>query len=347
MSQHEPSHPAPTHRSSTRRRGRFLVVLAAVGALLTTVSAAAWALEAQSPSGRQLAPVQSQPTVASAPRAAAELSRDERRVVPTRFAVRKGRTFKARCMPVPARTITVLTYNIHSAVSERGLALGRIAAELRAWGPDIVALQEVDDNRTRTDHVDQARWLADQLGMTSTYAAAEQQGDGSYGNAILSRFPVVSSTSHRLPATGTGLSNPRVLLRTVVEIDGFELTVDSTHFSNTSEPSRVMQARTVAGLHDDPRIVMGDLNSSTNDRPLDILRTDLVDAWDQVGTGTKYTHHTRHSQARIDFVLYSGELTPTFSQVMQSSVSDHDAVLTRFVMQPPCQFAGSSGKSRR
>jgi len=327
----------PTHRSARRRRplrGRTVLVVV-LGLLLPSMSWAAWAW---GPTGRDPHPASAAPPATGVP---TSVPRAKLKEVAAKLMVRRGRTFQVsrskRCELPEPRTIRVLTYNIHFAISDRGVQLGRIADELRAWHPDVIALQEVDFNRVRSDHVDQAEWLADQLGMTSTYAPAEVTGASSYGNAILSDFPVVSSEGYRLPATGSGLTNPRVMLRTVVDVDGFELTVDSTHFSNTSDSSDNLQARRVVDLATEPRIVMGDLNSSPHDPAYAILRTGLTDAWDVVGVGAGRTYPTWSPVGRIDYVLYDGELRPLSAEVLRSSVSDHSALLTRFELQPPCR----------
>jgi len=346
---HHPTH-QPTrhsggqraHRAPRRRARAALVAAIALGLLIPSGALAARAWD---PIGSPRTAAAQLPHPHGVPTGlpSAELSR-----IGAELKVKRGTTFQPsrrakRCVLPEPRTITVVSYNIHFAISRNGsVQLGRIADELRAWDADVVALQEIDDTRSRSGYVDQAEWLAGELGMTATFAAAEEHGDGSYGNAVLSRFPVVSSESFRLPAVGSGLTNPRVLLRTVIDVRGFELAIDSTHFSNTSDASDNLQARRTVELATEPRIVMGDLNSSPHDPAYSILRSGLVDAWELVGIGKGRTYPTWNPVGRIDYALYAGELRPVSADVLPSSVSDHSALRTRFELQPPCRPAGAA-----
>ena len=63
--------------------------------------------------------------------------------------------------------------------------------------PDVIGLQEV----IRTDgaaDADQPAYLAAKLSMTVIMGATRPSGTGSFGNAILTRLPVIASTTHDL-----------------------------------------------------------------------------------------------------------------------------------------------------
>ena len=62
----------------------------------------------------------------------------------------------------------IVTYNIHRCVGvDRKLDVARVAETIGALEPDIVALQEVDVGRARSEGVDQAHEIAQRLKMTS------------------------------------------------------------------------------------------------------------------------------------------------------------------------------------
>src|SRR5204863_261863 len=55
----------------------------------------------------------------------------------------------------------ILTYNVHRCVgTDRKLDVARVADVIAAQEPDIVALQELDVGRMRTDHVFVSRDIA-------------------------------------------------------------------------------------------------------------------------------------------------------------------------------------------
>ena len=88
--------------------------------------------------------------------------------------------------------LRVMTYNIHAAKGvDAKVDLARIADVIRSYGPDLVALQEVDVHRARTGAIDQARELGDALGMTAVFAPTLERDGGHYGIATLSKLPVL------------------------------------------------------------------------------------------------------------------------------------------------------------
>src|SRR6478672_11059906 len=84
----------------------------------------------------------------------------------------------------------ILTYNVHRCLGVDGvLDPGRIAAVIAACQPDIVALQELDVRRARSGGVDQAKAIADRLGMQMHFHAALRVLEEEYGDAILTARP--------------------------------------------------------------------------------------------------------------------------------------------------------------
>jgi len=87
----------------------------------------------------------------------------------------------------------ILSYNIHRAIGvDRRFLPDRIARIVRAHRPDIVLLQEVDEGAPRSRELDLARELGDSLDLP--YRAVGHNvtlRKGRYGNATLSRFPIL------------------------------------------------------------------------------------------------------------------------------------------------------------
>ncbi len=85
------------------------------------------------------------------------------------------------------------TYNVHKGIGglDRCYRPERIVETLRTHGPDVVFLQEVDDNVPRSHFHRQVDLFADQLQLGfSAYQKNVAVKQGYYGNAILSRFPL-------------------------------------------------------------------------------------------------------------------------------------------------------------
>lgn len=88
----------------------------------------------------------------------------------------------------------VLSYNIHRAIGvDRRFRPERIAQIIGHYDADIVLLQEVDEGAPRSRELDLAKELAGELGFP--YRAVGHNvtlRKGRYGNATLSRFPILS-----------------------------------------------------------------------------------------------------------------------------------------------------------
>lgn len=87
----------------------------------------------------------------------------------------------------------VVTYNIHKGIGgvDRRYRPERIVETLSQYNPDIVLIQEVDDDVPRSRHDCQVELFAESLDMK--YHAFQRNVElkrGHYGNAILSRYPL-------------------------------------------------------------------------------------------------------------------------------------------------------------
>ncbi len=88
----------------------------------------------------------------------------------------------------------LVTYNIHKGIggTDRRYRLERVIETLRHCEPDIALLQEVDEGVPRSKHDRQVELLSEALGLRyHAFQRNVQLKYGSYGNAILSRFPLV------------------------------------------------------------------------------------------------------------------------------------------------------------
>jgi endonuclease/exonuclease/phosphatase family metal-dependent hydrolase len=87
----------------------------------------------------------------------------------------------------------LITYNIHKGIGgvDRRYRPERIIETLRHYRPDILLLQEVDEDAPRSRHHRQVDLLGDALELPHrAFQANVSLRTGAYGNAILSRFPL-------------------------------------------------------------------------------------------------------------------------------------------------------------
>lgn len=154
--------------------------------------------------------------------------------------------------------LTVATYNIHSAIGmDRKFAPERIAAVLTEIGADVVALQEVPLGGTRIPDV--LRQLRDATGMEAVRGPTVEFPEGSYGNAVLTRFPVVGARSIDL---SFGRREPRGALDADLNCHGHLLRIVATHLGlrpaeRRDQIRRLLQVFDTAQM---PVLLMGDIN---------------------------------------------------------------------------------------
>ena len=93
--------------------------------------------------------------------------------------------------------LRVLTYNIHKCIGglDRRYRPERVRDAIAALDPDVALLQEVDEGAKRTRGDRQVDLLGDLLGYRyrAYFPNVRLRRGGHYGNAILSRFPIVET----------------------------------------------------------------------------------------------------------------------------------------------------------
>lgn len=239
--------------------------------------------------------------------------------------------------PAPAR-LRVLTYNIHHGEGVDGkLDLQRIAAIIRGAEPDLVALQEVDQNLPRTGKVDQPAELARLCGMHVAFGGNYQFDGGDYGNTVLSRRPIRRHQNHRLPMPTPG--EPRGVLEVEIELEGGEpLVLLATHLdhrpldrSRRESAAAINELATAApeGLW----ILAGDLNALPESDVLKLFQAE----WHSTAEKSLLTSPAPTPRRQIDYVLVRpvSRWRVVEVQVLDEPVaSDHRPLLATLELLP-------------
>jgi endonuclease/exonuclease/phosphatase family metal-dependent hydrolase len=166
--------------------------------------------------------------------------------------------------------VRLLTWNIHKGIGgvDRRYAPGRIAAVLRHYDADVVLLQEVDDGVPRSGRDRQVEVLGDVLGYAQrAYAPNVRLKRGCYGNALLSRFPIVRHSNIDLSLP---MKKRRGALLVVLDahVDGhrYTLHVVNLHLGLSGverrwQVRRLLRSSAMTALDRSSRVVVaGDMN---------------------------------------------------------------------------------------
>ena len=208
--------------------------------------------------------------------------------------------------PSNAKTIRVMTYNIHVGVGmDKKLDLPRIAEVIKREHVDLVGLQEVDRGVERTQRVDEIAELARLTKMDYAFAFNLKYQGGQYGVAILSRFPI-RATDHRL-YQNLREAERRGFIRAEVKIGGRLVNFVTTHLDYQYDDGRVFETeqllkalKEVSG----PLIVVGDFNDTPAGGAYKLMRDQFVDAWiESHASGEGLSYPADKPAKRIDYIF--------------------------------------------
>lgn len=211
-----------------------------------------------------------------------------------------------------AGALRVMTYNVHSCIGMDGkLAPERIARLIARYAPDVVALQELDVGRARTQSVDQAHLIARYLEMDFHFHPAMHIEEERYGDAILTHLPMRLVKADILPGlSGKPRLEPRGALWVAIEVDGIEYQLLNTHLGLSPRERRV-QAEALLGPdwlgHPEcrgPVVLCGDFNALPSSAVCRRLRTRLLDAQIELDSHRpRRTFFAHFPLVRIDHVF--------------------------------------------
>ena len=175
--------------------------------------------------------------------------------------------------PTATPALSLVTFNIWHNQGDWAARLPLLVDAIRAQRPDVIALQEVLEDAA-VGLPNQAQTIADALGGYSV-AFVSTDAEGSprrYGNALLTRLPVIEQDSKKLEP----LDDYRTAVRLRISWRGRAIDIVNTHLAwqQDAAPVRARQiADLMAWLPTDgaPVVVMGDFNAVQEDAGLAAL----------------------------------------------------------------------------
>ena len=237
----------------------------------------------------------------------------------------------------PPHQLRVLCYNVHWCLGTDGkYDVARLADVIANAKPDLVALQEVDVGVKRSGRIHEIQELARLTGLAARFGPTQHYEGGLFGNAVMTRFPILDVVIHPLPyteSTSERTTYPRGAIAVTVQgPDGQPLRFISTHFQHNVPEDRVAEAKAINELFaadgDSLRTILaGDMNAQPDEEPVTELLKKWTNAIDDEATPTAPATKPR---SRIDYVFYRNatQFGLVESTVIPEAIaSDHRPVL--------------------
>lgn len=212
-----------------------------------------------------------------------------------------------------AHSFRVVTYNVHKCRGlDRRVRPARIAAVLRETEADLIALQEVLSVEGSQAERDQARFIAEELGLSYRIGENRRLDGGAYGNVILSRLPLKRVENYDITWRER---EPRGCLRADATLGPSDIVHIFNVHLGTAFFERRHQARELVGERiignpslEGARIVLGDFNEWTHGLASQLLGTHMESA--------DIRHHLRRARTypgmlpflHLDHIYYDPSL---------------------------------------
>ena len=222
--------------------------------------------------------------------------------------------------PVPASTLTVLTYNIQQGYTADGQkGVDDQLAVLRAVDADLIGLQESDTNRISGGNADIVRYFADALDMHATYGPTTVVG--TFGIALLSKYPIEQPRTFFMYSEGEQTATIEARIR-VGEV-AYDVFV--THLGNGGP---IVQQEAVLKIVQGRQnvILMGDFNFRPETPQYALTTARFDDAWLRRWPEGVDDQGARPAK-RIDHIFISPELQVEDARYLDGPASDHPALM--------------------
>lgn len=222
--------------------------------------------------------------------------------------------------------IRILSWNLWY-----GTYLDKITNFIKNFNADIIGFQEATQTPEGKNKI--AARIAKQFGYHYVYApAVDARAWGKpfiLGNAVLSKFPIISNITHYLSEEKTVNA-----VQADIKIHSKMLHIFCTHLKHTHQlPSLIQeeQARTLSSvIPDTSSIVMGDFNAIPGSKTVAIMKKRLIKADGNSKTPTWSVYVEERDQCRtngvtirLDYIFTTKDIAVISTEVEKSDGSDH------------------------
>jgi len=229
--------------------------------------------------------------------------------------------------------INLMSFNIQHGfdyIKKDRIDLTLMANVIKKCEGEIVALNEVRDEGCDITYTAQAKIIGEQLGYNWYFAQAITTKGGPYGNALMSKYPIIKAETYPIPDPTVKDEDvgyeTRCILKAVVDVPDLDggLTVIVSHFGLAKAEERNAVSKLVELLHDakGPCVFMGDLNMQPDNeilKPIFSMLKDTANAFDK----PKLSFPSDKPIIKIDYIFVDKNTKVCSADILEIIASDH------------------------
>ena len=225
--------------------------------------------------------------------------------------------------------IKFMSYNTQHCLNfiTREIDFDIIADTIKKCEADIIGLQEIRDEGQDADYQSQAKIIAEKLGYHYYYFAEAIRvgGVNPYGNAIISRYPIISAETIMIPDPEIkkydGYYETRCLLKATIDVrNGLNVLV--SHFGLNPDEQENAVETVVSNMPKEHCVLMGDFNMEPDNQILNPIMQGLQDTAKFFST-YKLSFPSDTPKVKIDYIFVSKDLKVEYADIPEIISSDH------------------------
>lgn len=198
---------------------------------------------------------------------------------------------------------------------------------IKKYNPDIIGLNEIyGKGYDRNIQASQADEIARDLGYYSYFGKATRLLFKPYGNAILSKYPILNAGIIKIPypiiRKGTNYYERRSIIKANININNETITIFVTHLGLNKDEQQNGIKTLLENIDNKNTIIMGDFNVSPDNILLKQVKDITTDAASKFSTEL-FSFPSNNPHIKYDYIFTSKDINIISADIPNEMVSDH------------------------
>lgn len=256
------------------------------------------------------------------------------------------------CGPNEKVFLKVMSYNIQHGIDhkkrvEEGktvINLDAVVNIVKKYNPDVLNINEIYEECSQFEIKEQVKYLGEQLGYNYYFVLGDViswMDNGRYGGAILTKFPIVSKSTHPIPNPEGA---PADLEKRAIGQVGIKLpnnkiiNVCQSHFGGISDTEEMRDQERQNAIdtlkplveNKENTLFMGDLNLVASNQHHQYYIRQIRDMLDETIDERAPTFDSLNPTEHIDYMFCTKDMTYRNGRVLPDVFSDHLPIMCEF-----------------